>query len=119
MKFGVNTKLQAAFGVVAALTVVAATVASISFSEIERGFDRVSGQQVPVMTDSMRLSVISGDISAAAARFISAKTVDDQEMTLALIKRKRSDLKLVLERLKKLNGESSDFEKYVALSQRL
>jgi len=45
------------------------------------------------MADSMRLSSISGNISAAAARFISAKTTEDQEMTLALIARKRGDLK--------------------------
>jgi methyl-accepting chemotaxis protein len=118
-RFGISAKLQIAFGVVASLTVIAAGMALLSFSTVEEVLRQFTSQQVPVMTDSMRLSVISGDISAAAARFISAKTADDQEMTLALIARKRSDLKLVLERLKKLNGESSDFEKYVALSQRL
>ena len=118
-RFGITAKLQLAFGVVASLTVIAAGMALLSFSAVEDVLRQFAGQQVPVMTDSMRLSVISGDISAAAARFISAKTADDQEMTLALIARKRGDLRLVMDRLKKENGESADFEKYTTLSQRL
>ena len=118
-RFGISAKLQSAFGIVAGLTVIAAGMALLSFSAVEDVLRQFASQQVPVMTDSMRLSVISGDISAAAARFISAKTPDDQEMTLALIARKRGDLKLVMNRIKKVNGESTDFEKYVALSQRL
>ena len=117
--FGISTKLQVAFGIVAGLTVIAATTALLSFSAIEEVLRQFAGQQVPVMADSMRLSSISGDISAAAARFISAKTSDDQEMTLALFARKRGDLKIVTERIRKANGESPTFDKFVALSQRL
>jgi len=43
--FGIKTKLQLAFGAVAIMTVVAAAVAITSFSETERGFERVSGQK--------------------------------------------------------------------------
>jgi methyl-accepting chemotaxis protein len=119
MKFGVNTKLQTAFGVVAALTVVAATVAFISFSEIERGFDRVSGQQVPVMTDAMRLSIISGDISAAGARFISAKNVNDQTAISAIIEQKRRELAVVMERVSRAGSDSPAFPLVVTMSRRL
>ncbi len=118
-RFGISAKLQVAFGIVTGLTVVAAATALLSFSAIEDVLRQFAGQQVPVMTDSMRLSSISGDISAAAARFISAKTADDQEMTLALIARKRGDLKTVMERIRKANGESPAFDKFVSLSQRL
>ena len=119
-KFGVNTKLQAAFGVVAALTVVAATVAFISFSErIERGFDRVSGQQVPVMTDAMRLSIISGNISAAGARFISAKNVNDQTAISAIIEQKRRELAVVMERVSRAGSDSPAFPLVVTISRRL
>ena len=71
---GVNAKLQGAFGAVAILTVIAAAVAIFSFSSTERGFERVSGHEVPVMTDALRLSAVSGEISAAAARFVSTPT---------------------------------------------
>ncbi len=118
-RFGISAKLQVAFGIVVGLTVIAATTALLSFSAIEDVLRQFAGQQVPVMTDSMRLSSISGDISAAAARYISAKTTEDQETTLALIARKRGDLKTVMERIRKANGESLAFDKFVALSQRL
>src|SRR5690348_2554424 len=77
-KFGIKVKLQIAFGVVALMTVVAAAVAIMSFSATERGFREVADQHVPMMTDAMRLSVTSGEISAAAARFVSAKTAAEQ-----------------------------------------
>ena len=118
-RFGISAKLQVAFGIVVGLTVIAATTALLSFSAIEDVLQQFAGHQVPVMTDSMRLSSISGDISAAAARFISAKTVHDQETTLALIARKRADLQTVMERIRKANGENLAFDKFVALSQRL
>src|SRR5215469_8439210 len=75
---GVNAKLQGAFGAVAVLTVVAAAVAIFSFSGTERGFERVAGHEVPVMTDALRLSAVSGEISAAAARFVNTKTAAEQ-----------------------------------------
>ena len=74
LQFGIRTKLQIAFGVVAAMTVVAATVAIMSFSATERGFNEVAGREVPMMTNALRLSVTSGEISAAAARFVRQAT---------------------------------------------
>src|ERR1700693_6051068 len=105
-RFGVSAKLQAAFGGVAALTVIATIVAFLSFSAVERGLQQIAGRQVPVMTDAMRLSVISADISAAAARFISARTADDQKLIGASIVRKRDELAAMLERLTDANGRS-------------
>jgi methyl-accepting chemotaxis protein/uncharacterized protein YdcH (DUF465 family) len=119
LSFGVSGKLQVAFGTAVGLTMIAALLAILSFSAIEGVLQQFVGQSVPVMTDSMRLSVISGDISAAAARFISAKTTDDQEATLALIARKRGDLKLVIDRLQKINGKSPEFAKFIEIYGRL
>src|SRR5437762_11923782 len=83
-RFGIKIKLQIAFGVVAVMTVIAAAVAIMSFSATERGFQRVSSREVPLMTDALRLSATSGEISAAAARFVSAKTADEQRTTAEL-----------------------------------
>jgi methyl-accepting chemotaxis protein len=91
-RLGISAKLQLAFGAVAALTILAAAIGFAAFATIEGGLQRVVAHEMPAMKDVMRLSVISGDISSAAARFISAKTDDDREVTLALIKRLRVDL---------------------------
>ena len=61
-RFGIKVRLQAAFGAVAITTVIAAVVAIMSFSETERGFQRVSTREVPMMTDALRLSVASAAI---------------------------------------------------------
>src|ERR1700680_199854 len=116
-RFGVSAKLQIAFGVVAGLTVIAAGVAFLSFATMERGLQLVTGQQVPVMVDALRLSAISSDISATAARFISAKTEADQKSALALIEHKRADLTPVLDRMKVSNGESPALVKLAGMLQ--
>src|ERR1700681_3212288 len=85
LRLGVSAKLQLAFGAVAGLTVLAAAVGFVSFSAIEGGLQRVVNHQMPAMTNARRLSIISGNIAAAAARFISAKTDDDRRATIALM----------------------------------
>src|ERR1700688_403641 len=119
LRLGVSAKLQAAFGLVAGLTVLAAAVAFISFSALESGLQRVVNHQMPVMTDAMRLSVISGNISAAAARFISAKTDEDRKATVALMEQKRADLTSGIVAAKQKIGESPALTKLIGLSQYL
>src|SRR5580704_7911169 len=97
IRFGVNAKLQIAFGIVAVLTVIAAVVAIASFSATERGFARVAGHEVPVMTDALRLSATSGEISAAAARFVSARTADELKQISETIAAKSRQLTAILE----------------------
>jgi methyl-accepting chemotaxis protein len=101
------------------MTVIAAAVAFLSFDTMENGLQDVTGRQVPVTMDAMRLSTLSRDISATAARFISARTVEDQRTALAAIDEKRVELATVLGRVRNTNGESSALASFVALSQRL
>jgi methyl-accepting chemotaxis protein len=77
-RFGIRIKLLIAFAVVAAMTVVAAEVAIVSFSATQRGVEEVATQEVPVMTDALRLSATAGEVSAAAARLVNAGTADEQ-----------------------------------------
>ena len=65
-KFGIKVKLQVAFAMVAVMTVIAAAVAIVSFSATERGFQGMVGREVPMMTDAMRLSLRSADITASS-----------------------------------------------------
>jgi methyl-accepting chemotaxis protein len=119
IQFGIRIKLQIAFGVVAVMTVVAATVAIMSFSATERGFQQVAGREVPMMTNAMRLSVTSGEISAAAARFVSAKTAVEQKAISTLIAEKSRELKQVMERVRGAGGNGAAFAKVEAVSRRL
>src|SRR5262245_56166528 len=118
-KFGIKIKLQIAFGAVAVMTVIAVALAIMSFSATERGFQRVSSREVPLMTDALRLSVTSGEISAAAARFVSARTTDEQRAIGELIASRSSALTASMERLRAGGGSGAAFAKVEATSQRL
>src|SRR5262245_40876565 len=99
-RFGIKVKLQIAFAAVAIMTVVAAAVAIMSFSDTERGFTRVSTREVPMMTDALRMSVASGEISASAARFVAAKGSDDRKLIAAQIATRSRDLDAIMNRLR-------------------
>ena len=74
IRFGVRSKLQIAFGTVALMAVAAAGVGIVSFQATEHEFSRVAGHDVPIMTDALRMSVMSGEISASAARFVQGSS---------------------------------------------
>ena len=119
LHLGVSAKLQWAFGAVAGLTLLATAVGLLSFSAIEGGLQRVVTVQMPAMTNAMHLSVITGNISAAAARFISAKTDGDRKETLALIAMKRVELAEGIRQAQQMIGEGPSLTKVIGLSQYL
>jgi methyl-accepting chemotaxis protein len=118
-RFGIKVRLQIAFGAVAVTTVVAAAVAIMSFSETERGFTQVSSREVPMMTDALRMSVASGEISAAAARFVSAKSADDRKLIATQITTRSRELDALMERLRAGQGVSGGFSIAEPLAKKL
>jgi len=97
---GIRIKLQVAFAAVAIMTVAAAAVAITSYSATERGVEAMTGREVPLMTDALRLSAISGEISAAAARFVSAKSADEQQAIATRIQERYRALMVTMDRLR-------------------
>ena len=118
-KFGIKVRLQAAFGAVAVTTVIAAAVAIMSYSETQRGFERVSTREVPTMTDALRLSAASGEISAAAARYVAAKTSEDRKAIAAQIATRSRDLDAIMDRLRVGQGEANGFSLAEPVAKRL
>jgi methyl-accepting chemotaxis protein len=116
---GVRLKLQIAFGAVALMTVVAVVVGIFSFSATEREFKRVAGRDVPMMTDALRLSAMSGEISAAAARFVSARTGEDQRAITELLTARRADANTIMQRLRASDDAHASFGAVDAAAQRL
>jgi methyl-accepting chemotaxis protein len=116
---GVRLKLQIAFGAVALMTIVAVVVGIFSFSATEREFKRVAGRDVPMMTDALRLSAMSGEISAAAARFVSARTGEDQRAIAELLTARRGDANKIMERLRASDDARASFGAVDAAAQRL
>ncbi len=119
IRFGIGTKLQLAFGVAAVMTVIAATVAIISFSATEHGFQRVASNEVPAMTDALRLSGISGEVSTAAARLVSARTEKEQQAISAVITDRSGDFSKVMSRLRAARGSDSAFATVESTAKKL
>jgi methyl-accepting chemotaxis protein len=103
---GIKVKLPIAFAAVSIMTLAAAAVAIMSFSATEQGVQNMATHDVPLMTDALRLSAVSGDISAAAARFVSAKTADEQNATAATIRERYQALTGMLERMRQGGKDS-------------
>jgi methyl-accepting chemotaxis protein len=118
-RLGVSAKLQLAFGATAGLTLLAASLGFISISTTAGGLQSVVNRQVPAMTNAMRLSVISGHISASAGRFISAKTEEDRQATIALMKQKRAELATGIATEQQAAADSPALEKLTGLSKYL
>ena len=115
---GIKVKLQAAFAAVSFMTVLAAAVAIAAFSRTEQGVANLANREVPLMTDALRLSATSGEIAAAAARFVSAKTADEQKAITAVIEERSRTLAAMIERLHRADS-SAAFAPLAAASRRL
>ena len=116
---GVRLKLQVAFGAVALMTVVAAVVGIFSFSATEREFKRVAGHDVPMMNDALRLSAMSGEISAAAARFVGARSGEEQHAITELLTARRRDASAIMQRLRSSDSAGGSFSGVDAAAGRL
>jgi methyl-accepting chemotaxis protein len=119
IRFGIGTKLQLSFGAAAVMTVIAAAVAIYSFSATEHGFQHVASDEVPAMTDALRLSGISGEVSTAAARLVNARTEKEQKAISAVIASRSADFSKIMERLRVARGESSTFARLEDNAQQL
>jgi methyl-accepting chemotaxis protein len=97
---GIRIKLQLAFGAVALMTVLATGIALFSFQSAEHGVERIAQREVPLMTEALRLSVMSGEISAAAARFVSADNVRDQRQIAAHIEDRSLQLRILIDKVR-------------------
>jgi methyl-accepting chemotaxis protein len=100
LRSGIKVKLQLAFGAAAAMTVIASTVAILSFQSTEQGVERVAQREVPLMTEALRLSVMSGEISAAAARFVSAANVREQRAIATQIDDRSMQLRGLIDKVR-------------------
>jgi methyl-accepting chemotaxis protein len=99
-KAGIRVKLQLAFGTVALMTVIASGLAIMSFQSAERSVEHIADREVPLMTEALRLSVMSGEISAAAARFVSANNVRDQRQIAAQIEDRSMQLRMLIDKVR-------------------
>ena len=118
-KFSIKAKLQAAFGIVALMTVIASAVAVLSFAAIQQSVTDLVGSQVPETIDAMQLSILSAEVSAAAARLVSATSPAALRTISELIDDTTHQQETLVERLRKAIGDTAAFPEIMAASKQL
>jgi methyl-accepting chemotaxis protein len=117
--FGVGGKLQWAFSIAAGLTAISTVVSLLCFTAVEAALRNFCDRQMPIVANVMQLSAISGEISAAAARLINARTAGDQKAIAASMAIKRDDLADALRQLQQLDSGNPAVAELGTLSRRL
>ncbi len=80
---------------------------TLSFQSAEHGVERIAQREVPLMTEALRLSVMSGEISAAAARFVSADNVRDQRQIATQIEDRSMQLRMLIDKVRAGSSQQS------------
>jgi methyl-accepting chemotaxis protein len=71
-RLGLRSRLFAAFGAVAALTVLASGTALVSYSGLARSLAVVTGTSLPQVTRASKVAKAAGDVAAAAPALLAA-----------------------------------------------
>ncbi|ARQ02016.1 methyl-accepting chemotaxis protein [Pseudorhodoplanes sinuspersici] len=114
---GIGSRLQLAFGAAALMTVIACAVSIFSFWSTEGDVQQIAHREVPLMTEAQGLSVMSGEISAAAARFVSATTVRDQRIIASQIDDRSMQMRALIDKVRQ--GTSKEAFSAVDMASRL
>jgi len=78
-RIGVGIKLYAAFGVITLFTVVAGGIGMLSFEDAGSALNRLTGQSVPVIVESLQSAQTGARIAAQAPGLAAVETEEQRE----------------------------------------
>jgi methyl-accepting chemotaxis protein len=89
---GLRGRLFMAFGVVAALTVLASSSAIISYGSLGRSLGAIAEKSLPEITRTSRVVRAAGEVAAAAPRLLAATDPAEREYALKVLSAARQEL---------------------------
>ncbi|MGZ5872298.1 MAG: methyl-accepting chemotaxis protein [Bradyrhizobium sp.] len=89
---GLRGRLFAAFGVVAALTVLASSSAIISYDSLGRSLGAIAEKSLPEVTRASEVVRAAGEVAAAAPRLLAATDAAEREHALKVLMAARQEL---------------------------
>ena len=92
-RLGLRGRLFMAFGVVAALTVLASGSAIISYDSLGRSLGAISEKCLPEITRTSEVARAAGDVAAAAPRLLAATDQAERDHAFKLLTAARQELK--------------------------
>jgi methyl-accepting chemotaxis protein len=90
---GLRGRLFLAFGVVAALTVLASSTAIISYGSLERSLGAVAEMSLPEITRASDVVRAAGEVTAAGPRLLAATDPTEREHAVKFLTAARQELK--------------------------
>ena len=92
-RLGLRGRLFMAFGVVAALTVLASGSAIISYDSLGRSLGAISEKSLPEITRASEVARAAGDVAAAAPRLLAATDQAERDHASGILTAARQELK--------------------------
>jgi len=92
-RLGLRGRLFMAFGVVAALTVLASGSAIISYDSLGRSLGAISEKSLPEITRASEVARAAGNVAAAAPRLLAATDQAERDHASAILTAARQELK--------------------------
>jgi len=92
-RLGLRGRLFMAFGVVAALTVLASGSAIISYDSLGRSLGAISEKSLPEITRASEVARAAGDVAAAAPRLLAATDQAERDHAAGILTAARQELK--------------------------
>src|SRR5438045_2298003 len=89
---GLRGRLFTAFGVVAALTVLASGSAIISYDSLGRSLGAIAEKSLPEITRTSRVVRAAGEVAAAAPRLLAATDAAEREQAFKVLTAARQEL---------------------------
>ncbi|HEV7372457.1 methyl-accepting chemotaxis protein [Arenibaculum sp.] len=107
-RFGIRAKLLLAFGVVAAMTVVSAAVALLSYQTVEGRLDAITQDSLPAMSAARQLAEESAAIAAAAPVLDAAHDETERRRLLDGLGARSASLAALIDTLAARGAEGVD-----------
>ena len=89
---GLRGRLFAAFGAVAAITVLASTIAFVSYDRLGRSLEVVTGTSLPHMTRASDIAMAAADVVGQAQALLAAPGADERTRALRALNVARAAL---------------------------
>jgi methyl-accepting chemotaxis protein len=87
VRIGLGGKLFLAFGMVAMTTVLASTVAVVSYQGVGETLDGITGSSLPAMNLSVKLAQSSTELVSAAPALVAAESASEREAAVAALEK--------------------------------
>lgn len=115
-KIGIRSRMFAAFGIVAAVTIATSIIAWVAYERLGNSVQDIAHRDIVAVSLASELTEKGGIITATAPSFVAATDDDQREDELGLLRRTLGDMEQLVDRI---HSDESDQEARLATKKLL